>query len=80
MAVITTVTNSLAVELTEISCTGAQLRGQFLPREKAELLISIGGLKAFGTVAWSRGDECGISFDFAISEEDLRDVQQARPW
>jgi hypothetical protein len=77
IAVITTVTHSVAVELADISCTGVRLQGDYLPEENEELLVSVGTLKAFGTVAWSRENECGISFELPIADDDVEAVRQS---
>ena len=75
--VITTVSKSIAVELVDMSSTGVRLRGSYLPDKREELMISIGRLKAFGTVAWSRGAECGVNFDLPIGEREVDTVREA---
>ena len=74
-AVYTTVTRSMAAELVDVCCTGARLRCQYVPRKNEELLVSVGTVRAFGTVAWSRRNECGVWFECPLTEED---VQQLR--
>ena len=75
--VATTVTKSVAVELLDMSTTGARLKGNYLPDKHEELMVSIGTLKAFGTVAWSRGTECGVNFDLPIGEREVDTVREA---
>ena len=75
--VITTVSKSIAVELADMSSTGVRLRGSYLPEKHEELMISIGTLKAFGTVAWSRETECGISFDLPVGQCEVDAVREA---
>jgi hypothetical protein len=71
MAVFTTLTRSKAAEVVDLSCTGARLRGDFLPDDCEELLVSIGRIRAFGRVAWLRGRECGVAFETALSPHDV---------
>ena len=75
--VITTVSKSIAVELVDMSSTGVRLCGNYLPEKDEELMISIGTLKAFGTVAWSKGDQCGVSFDLPVGEGGVDAVREA---
>jgi translation initiation factor 2 gamma subunit (eIF-2gamma) len=74
--VVTTVTKSVTVQLADLSTTGARLRGDYLPDKYEELMLSIGTLKAFGTVAWSSGDECGVSFDLPLCYEAVDGVRK----
>ncbi len=50
-AVFTTVTKSMAAELVDVCCTGARLRCKYVPEKDEELLVSVGTVRVFGTVA-----------------------------
>ena len=75
-AVFTTVTKSMAAELVDICCTGARLRCSCVPQNGEQLVLNVGTVRTFGTVAWSRRNECGISFDFPLSDEDVQQLRQ----
>jgi PilZ domain len=75
-AVFTTVTKSRAVELVDIGATGAKLRGNYLPAKNEELLLSIGSVRTFGTVAWSLRDECGVQFECALADNEVQQLRE----
>jgi len=77
-AAIMTVTDSLTVDLLDMSTTGACIRGADLPSPGQEVLILIGRLEAFGSVVWRDQDRCGIRFDVALSESALAIVESER--
>ena len=72
MAVFTTVTQSHTAALVDVSRTGARLRGDRLPAKGEDMLLSIDSVRAFGSVAWSRGDQCGVAFDEPLGADELR--------
>jgi hypothetical protein len=47
----------------DISGTGARLTGPELPKKGEDIWIRVGPIDAFGTVVWSEGGECGITFE-----------------
>lgn len=61
-AIITTLQRSRCVELVDLSCTGAKLRGLGLPKKGQDLEVKIETVRAFATVVWARADECGVCF------------------
>ena len=71
LAVYTTVTRSHSALLDNVSSTGARLRTPHLPFEGEELFVTIGGVKAFGSVAWVREDQFAMAFDEPLDTEDL---------
>lgn len=75
-AMVTTLSNSHPAVLVNISRTGAQLRGSNLPHAGEELLIKMGSLQAFATVAWSRGDHCGVEFECRIAVHELQQLRR----
>jgi len=57
--------------LVDVSRTGARLCGQRLPDEGEELILSMEGIRTYGTVAWAHGDQCGIRFGELLPTESL---------
>jgi hypothetical protein len=66
-ALITTLAQGYAVNVIDISCIGARFSGPNLPPVGAEGEITIGPIRMFGTVVWSRADECGLMFEDDLS-------------
>lgn len=58
---------SLAIEIADISCVGACVRGADLPKRGEEIVLLAEGLEVVGTVVWSDGASCGINFHKAIA-------------
>lgn len=61
-AQLTTPTNSIEAWIIDMSSTGAKLRSTSVPEVGQSVLVRVGSLEAFGTVAWTAQDSCGISF------------------
>ena len=76
MAVYTTVTKTHSALLVDVSCSGARLRTPDLPGEGDELFITIGKVKAFGTVAWVRSDQFAMAFDEPLAADELQTLRQ----
>jgi hypothetical protein len=72
LAVYTTVTKSHSALLVDVSSTGARLRTPCLPEEGDELFVTIGKLKIFASVAWTRGGEFAAAFEQPLDDEALR--------
>jgi hypothetical protein len=70
-----TVTRTIRATVTDISCTGARLMGSGLPPKGGVLELVVEQVRAFGTVAWSNGSECGVAFD---DELTTRQVERLR--
>lgn len=73
--VVMTTTESLKVDLLDLSTSGARLGGDNLPALGQEVLVLIGRLEAFATVVWRQGEECGIQFDMGLTETALSTLQ-----
>ena len=71
MAVYTTVTRSHSALLVDVSSTGARLRTPVTPEEGDELFVTIGRVKAFGTVAWVRDSHFAMAFDVLLEADEL---------
>jgi hypothetical protein len=77
-AVIMTVTDTISVDLLDISKTGARLRAPDLPGDGQEIMALLGGLEAFAKVIWREADECGIQFDIPLSDRTVAIVEGER--
>jgi hypothetical protein len=70
-AVVSTIENSIVAELVDLSSTGARLRGEDLPTAGTLLCLMLDCVRAFGCVAWSTDDECGVSFEEPLANFEL---------
>jgi len=72
LGVLTTLQKSWATYLVDVSATGARVQGDCLPGDSEEFFLIVEGVKAFGTIAWTRDDERGVTFDPPLTqgEED----------
>lgn len=75
IAVFTTVTKSHPAVLVDISATGARLRTADLPQFGEELMVNVESVRAFGAVAWVRGDQFGIAFDDPLEPMDVHQLR-----
>ena len=75
IAVFTTVTRSHGAELVDLSSTGARLRGDDLPLKGEELMVTVGRVRGFGRVVWSRYGQCGVAFDSDLDETEVEEVR-----
>lgn len=71
IAVFTTVARSCRGTAVDVSATGARLRADNVPQAGEVLEVSIDNVRAFGTVMWSRGNECGIEFDKPLTRMEV---------
>ncbi len=58
---------ALSVEIADISCVGACVRGADLPKRGDEIVLLAEDLEVVGTVVWSDGASCGINFHRTIA-------------
>jgi len=63
IARISTLSKTVSAQLIDVSSTGARLRGTDLPPRRADVLVSVEGLKAFGAIMWADGEERGVKLD-----------------
>ena len=77
LAILTTVTKSWSAALVDISATGARLRSDEARTMGGELFLSVGRVKAFGTIRWRHDDECGVQFDEPLLQEDVIAIRRA---
>ena len=75
-----TVGSSRAVVVTDVSTQGAKLLGRELPRESANVLVTVGNVDRFATVAWSGFDDCGIAFESPLTPELTDHLKREGRW
>lgn len=68
---------SCAVELIDVSPSGARLRGTALPRRGEDAEIEVERMRTLARVMWSRGDQCGIAFATPLPSFDLQRLRRA---
>ena len=61
-AYVTTTTGSFEARIIEMSDTGAKVHGATIPGPGQSVLVRVGSLEAYGTVAWSNRQLFGIDF------------------
>lgn len=66
-----TMAGSYSVMVTDVSATGAKLRGRNLPPVGSELLLTVGTAQHLARIAWSEKEKCGILFDNALSGPEI---------
>jgi hypothetical protein len=76
VTVVATVKESRPAVLDDLSATGARLHGSSLPDPGEDLLITVEGVHAFGTVAWADGDQRGIAFESPLAAGEERHLRQ----
>jgi hypothetical protein len=63
------------VTLTDVSSTGAKLRGPSLPGDGDDLWIKIGAMELFATVVWKQMRECGVNFDVPLTPLQIHQLR-----
>jgi hypothetical protein len=76
-AVFTTVAQSHGTDLVDLSCTGARMKGTVIPSRHTELMLSVGRLRAFAKVIWTRPGQCGVKFDVPLAHDDVMSVRNS---
>jgi len=75
VAVVTTVTESHGAVMVDLSTTGARLRSPEAPELNEELMLTVESTRAFGRVAWIRGNQFGIEFDDPLAPLDVMKIR-----
>ncbi len=73
-----TLTETVGVDLLDLSTSGAKLRGRDLPAPGEQVIVLLGRLEAFGSVVWRDEDQCGIRFDVSLTESAQSVVESER--
>jgi hypothetical protein len=72
--------SSTAVVVTDVSSKGAKLLGRDLPARGANVLITVGEVELFATVARSGLNECGVTFDSPIDSRLINQIKREGHW
>ena len=78
-AKLSTTTGEFAVNIRDISATGARVEGGDLPRVDSAVVLKRGTFMGFGRLVWVAGGAGGIVFDEPLEEEELLDSLKGVP-
>ena len=70
-AQLVTLADEQAVRVRDISTGGAMLEGQRPIAKAKDVLLRRGTIEIFGNILWTRGTECGLAFEEALSEAEM---------
>lgn len=73
--VLATVSRSYTAELVDLSATGARLRCPDIPAVGTEMFMTVGRIKTFCTVRWTKGGDCGVQFYEPLLQADVISVR-----
>ena len=71
-----TVSGSYSVLVTDVSTTGAKLRGRNLPAAGNELLLRVGQAAHLARIAWVEQEYCGIHFEPDLNDAEVVHLKQ----
>ena len=71
---------SRMVVVTNVSSKGAKLQGRDLGSLDPNVMISIGGVDLFATIAWSVHDECGVIFEEHLQSDTVAHIKREGGW
>ena len=74
--VIETSSDKGTVSIRNLSCTGAMVEGENLPRKGRDIILTFKGLELFGKVVWDDGRRCGIHFDEELNSSQVLELHQ----
>ena len=77
-AAMMTMTDTIGIDLLDLSKSGAKVRGAALPAPGQEVVVLLGRVEAFGSVIWRDGDQCGVHFDCPLSDRALSQIESER--
>ena len=75
-AVVSRVEPRQSAVLIDLSTTGARLRGSGLPPMGEAVSVTIDGMRAVGTVAWSDHELCGVAFDAPLAKFEVERLKR----
>lgn len=78
-AKLSTTSGEHAVQIRDISATGARIEGGSLPRTGSAVVLKRGTFMGFGRLVWAEGGAGGIVFDEPLEEEELLDSLKGLP-
>jgi hypothetical protein len=76
IAQVSTRTKTLSSHLIDVSSTGLRLCGKNLPLPGEDVLVSIEGVKGFGTIVWQKGDTRGVAFEPSLLPGEVQKLRQ----
>ena len=72
--------SSRPVVVSDVSPLGAKLRGRALEQLDLNVLVSIGDVDVFATIAWVSRDECGVQWDERLTTELIARIKHRGQW
>lgn len=72
--------SSRPVVVSDVSPLGAKLRGRALAELDLNVLVSVGDVDVFATVAWVNRDECGVKWEEPLSTELMARIKHHGEW
>jgi hypothetical protein len=75
-AVLTTRSRTFRGILVDVSSTGARIRGDDLPKVEDEAVLGVEKIRAFGTIRWNDGHDCGIEFERDLLHHEVVDLRR----
>ena len=72
--------SSRPVVVTDVSANGAKLEGQRLGTLDPDVLLSVGDVDLFATVAWTEFNQCGVTFDESLSHDMIDHIKREGRW
>lgn len=71
---------SRSVVVTDVSSQGAKLLGRQLPKASDQVVVKVGRVELFATVAWAAGEECGIAFEDPLTPRMAAHLKRDGHW
>lgn len=75
-AVVSRIEQRQVAAIVDFSSTGARLQGSHLPPVGEPVSLTIDCVRAYGTVAWSDDDLCGVAFDAPLPRFEVERVRR----
>jgi hypothetical protein len=72
--------SSRPVLVSDVSPLGAKLRGRALQELDPNVLVSVGDVDLFATIAWLNRDECGVKWDERLTAELMTRIKCHGQW
>jgi len=72
--------SSRPVVISDVSPLGAKLRGRALEQLDPNVLVSVGDVDVFATIAWVNRDECGVQWEEPLTGELMTRIKRHGHW
>jgi hypothetical protein len=76
IARVSTLTKNFSTHLIDVSSIGVRLHGENLPLPGEDVLVSVEGVKGFGTIVWQKGDTRGVAFEPSLFPSEVQKLRQ----